>query len=72
MATLNQCRSELRSIIREIRDIEDGIRSDFQGIGQDVCANKLESVAVWYNDGVMGQLNSVNPNLLADWALKEK
>lgn len=68
MSTLSGCRSELRSIIREIRDIESGIRSDFTGIGQDLCADCVERIAAKY-DGVLTRLNNVNPNRLAEWAL---
>jgi len=68
MATLNQCRSELNSIIRELRDIEWGVRRDFIGIGQDLCGNCIDKVADKY-DGVMARLNRVDQNRLADWIL---
>lgn len=35
-------RKELKSIINEVQEIADGISSDFVGIGNDVCASRLE------------------------------
>lgn len=35
---------ELRSIIRELQSISDGIRRDFSGIGQERCAQCLDAV----------------------------
>lgn len=68
MATLSGCRSELSSIIREIRDIESGVRRDFVGVGQDLCGDCIDRVADKY-DGVLRRLNSVDTNRLADWVL---
>jgi hypothetical protein len=69
--TLNKCRNELRSIIYELRDIEWGIRRDFKGIGEDLCANCIDKVADKY-DGVLARLNRVNYNRLASWMLDEE
>ena len=66
MATLNDCRNELRSIISELRDIEWGVRRDFTGIGQDLCGNCIDKIANKYS-GVLTRLNNVNENWLADW-----
>ncbi len=68
LATLNECRNELRSIIRELRDIEWGVRRDFTGIGQDLCGNSIDAIADKY-DGVLRRLNHVNMNRLAEWIL---
>ena len=68
MATLNECKNELRSIINELRDIEWGVRHDFTGIGQDLCGDCIEKIASKY-DGVLSRLNRVNTNRLADWIL---
>jgi hypothetical protein len=64
--SLNQIRSELRAIIRELRDIEHGVRGDFTGIGQDMCANCIGRLADHYQS-VLVRLENVNPNLLASW-----
>ena len=66
MASLSDCRSELRSIIQEIRDIEWGLRHDFTGIGQDLAANCVDRVADKY-DIVLNKLYNVDTNRLADW-----
>lgn len=68
--TLNECRSELSSIIRELRDIEDGVRRDFTGIGENFCGDCIDRIADKY-DGVLRRLNRVNYNRLAEWAIKE-
>lgn len=70
MATLNECRNELRSIISELRDIEWGIRHDFSGIGQELCGDTVDLIADKY-DGVLRRLNNVNHNRLASWILDE-
>lgn len=36
---------ELRSIISELNSISDGIRNDFAGISNAVCANRISDVA---------------------------
>ena len=62
---LDECRSELRSIIRELRDIEQGVRGDFVGIGQDLCGKCISKVADKY-DGVLIRLNRVDYNRIAE------
>lgn len=69
MASLNSCRSELRAIINELRDIEWGVRRDFSGIGQDLCADCISRLADKY-EGVLSRLNRVDTNRLADWIQK--
>ena len=66
MATLNSCRNELRSIINELNAIEDGIRYQFSGIGQENCADCIESVINKYRY-VLNRLNNVDQNRLADF-----
>lgn len=64
--TLNESRNELRSLIKELRDIEWGIRNDFSGIGEQLCGDCIDKIADKY-EGVLGRLNRVNTNRLADW-----
>ncbi len=71
MSSLSGCRSELRSIIRELRDIEWGVRRDFTGIGEDLCGDCIEKIADKY-DGVLNRLNNVNYNRLASWITGEE
>ena len=71
MSSLSGCRSELRSIIRELRDIEWGVRRDFTGIGEDLCGDCIEKIADKY-DGVLTRLNNVNYNRLASWITGEE
>lgn len=68
MATLDECRSELRSIIRELRDIENGVRRDFTGIGEQLCANCIDKIVDKYN-GVLSKLNKVDYNKTTKKAL---
>ena len=65
---LEACRGELQSIIRELRDIETGIRNDFSGIGQEMCANCVNQLIGHYGRQLT-TLNNVNQNRLADWIL---
>ena len=71
MSSLSGCRNELRSIIRELRDIEWGVRRDFTGIGEDLCGNCIEKIAD-KSDGVLNRLNNVNYNRLASWITGEE
>ncbi len=41
---LNSIKSELNSIIRELEAISYGVRHDFTGIGNDRCADCINSV----------------------------
>ena len=66
MATLNSCKSELRSIIRELEKIEEGVRYGFTGIGQEHCADSLNSVIRKYRN-VLYRLEQVDTNRLADF-----
>lgn len=66
MATLNSCRQEMRSIIREMRSIRDGIRTSFSGIGQEHCADCLDKVIGKY-EYVLRKLENVDTNFIADF-----
>lgn len=66
MATLNSCRNELRSIINELHAIEDDIRHQFSGVGQEHCADCLETVINKYRY-VLNRLNNVDQNRIADF-----
>ena len=63
MATLESCRSQLRSIISELRDIESGLRSGFAGIGESYYSNSVGRIAEKY-EGVLRTLNSMDTNFL--------
>ena len=41
---LSAIQRDLTSIITELKSVESGIRRDFKGIGNDVCANRIGSV----------------------------
>jgi hypothetical protein len=56
--------------MNELRDIEWGVRHNFEGIGQDLCGNCIEKIADKY-DGVLSRMNHVNYNRLAAWILGE-
>ena len=66
MATLNSCKNELKSIIRELEAIEEGVRNNFDGIGQDLCADCIEGVIEKYRY-VLRKLNGVDTNRIADF-----
>ena len=66
MATLYSCKSELSSIIRELQQIEDGVRYGFTGIGQEHCADSLAEVIRKYQN-VLYRLDRVDTNRLADF-----
>ena len=66
--TLGEAKSELRSIINELSDIEYGIRSEFEGIGEEYCADCVARIERKYED-VLRRLNRVDRNRLADWAI---
>jgi len=41
---LSAIQRDLTNIINELRSVENGVRRDFQGIGNDVCASRLSTV----------------------------
>ncbi len=61
---LYECRAELRSIISEMRSIENGVRRDFSGIGENLCADCIEKIACKY-DNVLRKLNNIDYNMIA-------
>jgi len=65
MATLKECQNELNSIIRELEDIEAGIRRSFQGIGEKKCADKVGKIVDKYKY-VKRQLDNVDENVVAE------
>lgn len=65
MATLNECKRELRSIINELRDIEHGVKRDFIGVGQDLCGNSIAKIIDKY-ESVLQRLNRVDQNIFAE------
>ncbi|MCM1059916.1 MAG: hypothetical protein NC452_06445 [Eubacterium sp.] len=69
--TLNECKTEMRSIINELREIEYGVCHEFTGIGEQICGDCIDKIADKY-DSVLRRLEHVNYNRLASWAIKEK
>jgi len=61
---LNECKTEMQSIIRELQDIEWGVRKDFTNIGQDLCGDCIGKIIGKYQY-VSRELNKVNQNLIA-------
>jgi hypothetical protein len=66
MATLKGCQNELASIIRELEAIEEGVRYDFVGIGQNYCADCIDRIVSKYKS-VQKILSKVDTNKLADF-----
>ncbi|HHX37266.1 MAG TPA: hypothetical protein GX717_04715 [Clostridiaceae bacterium] len=65
MATLQECKAEMNSIVNELLNIESGVRNDFSGIGQDLCANCISKVADQYRV-VLRRLNAVRENVVME------
>ena len=61
---LEECKTEMRRIIAELRDIEWGIKHDFSGIGEQLCGDCIEKIAGRY-DYVSRELNKVDYSLIA-------
>lgn len=59
---LNSIKSELRSIITEMESIASGVRSEFTGIGNERCAQSIESVISKYY-GVLRILNNIDTSI---------
>ncbi len=68
--TLGEARSELRSIISELDDIESGILGGFDGIGENYCADCVARIVQKY-ESVLNRLERVDTNRLADWVTKD-
>lgn len=56
---LIECRNELRSIINQLRNIENGVRYDFKNVGNVRCADSIRSVIIKY-ERALATLNSIN------------
>ena len=61
---LEECKREMRSIIREMQDIEGGVRRDFSNIGQNLFADSIDKIISKY-EYVSRELNKVDQNLLS-------
>jgi hypothetical protein len=61
---LEECKREMRSIIQELRDIESGVRRDFNGIGEQLCGDCIDKIADKY-DYVSRELSKVNYSFIA-------
>ena len=70
MATLNECKSELNSIIRDLENAEWEIRRAGLHVGEDKCADLVAHIAERYRY-VQRKLDSVDYNRLAEWFLGE-
>lgn len=56
---LDSIKSELNSIIRELDDIAGDIRRDFDGIGENACASRIEAVSGKYRT-VLKKLRNID------------
>lgn len=66
MASIYECRTELRSIVNELRSLEWEVRQSAIGLGQDICADRIGGLASKY-EGLLTRLNRVDVNKLAEW-----
>jgi|GEM_PF-1857803 len=64
--SLHEMRTELTSIINELRNLEHEIRNGYSGIGQDMCANCIGAVADHYQFQVLSRLNNMDQNLITN------
>lgn len=62
---LDSIKYELDAVIREIYSISDGIRGDFKGIGNEICADALRNIAGDYNR-VKNKLNNINTSVITE------
>ncbi|MDR2591056.1 MAG: hypothetical protein LBC71_08750 [Oscillospiraceae bacterium] len=63
---ISEMKRELKSIITEIEAIEKNLRTDFIGIGSNVCASRLKSLL---NDRLykaQKSLNNMNTSIVTD------
>ena len=58
---LNSIKSDLRSVINQLENIADSLRDtgNYQNIGADICANKLDEAATKYRN-VLNKLNNLD------------
>lgn len=57
---------ELRYIIAELESIEQGIRCDFEGIGNDICADRLKLLLENKLYSARNALNNVDTSRVAE------
>ncbi len=62
---IESIQSELRSIVGELDDISNGVRRNFRNIGQEKCANVIDSVSQNYRR-VINMLDTVDENNLKE------
>ena len=62
--TLGEARRELRSIINELWSIENGIRSEFDGIGENYCADCIARISRKY------ERNCTSPELICQCPIR--
>lgn len=66
-----EIKRELKSIINELYDISHGVRKDFSGIGNDVCANRIANIAQHY-EGVKAKLDKLDTSTVtAEFVAKQ-
>ncbi|MDR6121354.1 hypothetical protein QFZ87_000951 [Bacillus sp. SLBN-46] len=58
-------KQELESIINELESIATGIQGDFEGIGNEKCASKVNSIAEQYRF-VKGKLNNIDTSKVTE------
>jgi len=61
---LEECKTEMKNIARELREIEWGVRHDFVGIGEQLSGDCIGKIAGKY-EYVSRELNKVSYNLIA-------
>lgn len=67
---LENIKIELDGVIREIESIASSIRTEYSGIGNDLCADSLTKVAQWYRKAKK-QLNDIDTSKVRQEFLDE-
>lgn len=62
---LEDIKRELRSIIQELGEISQGVRRDFEGIGNEQCSACIDKVTQNY-ETVLRRLNNIDTNTVTD------
>lgn len=62
---LYEIKEELKSIIKELEDIESGVRNDFKNIGNDICADRIRGVADQYGT-VLKKLENIDTQTVTE------
>ncbi len=68
---INAIRSELFSIINELENIAAGVNSNFEGIGNDQCAQRIYKTAEHYRR-VRQKLGNIDTSKVKEDGAKEK